>query len=225
MSIQRQASGVRPTVDAGIKRQQFRRFCSSEKPAIGGDAVPTLWQFLNLPPENHAARVRQPPVWSNGDAPTVSDPSSHRSISRGSQFATNPNASGVAAAIITARRSLWIPNTANWPGQPQKWRSRNPDYWRRYREQHPAAVERNRQQQHVRDQKQRLRDLANNNSVFDLKRSAAEIWLLGAGLQNLANNNSAPTQVWILEGLPPRKPPASESCKQQRPGDQAASDG
>src|SRR5204863_366925 len=26
---------------------------------------------------------------------------------------------------------------------PQKWRSRNPDYWRRYREQHPAAVERN----------------------------------------------------------------------------------
>ena len=60
---------------------------------------------------------------------------------------------------------------------PQKWRSRNPDYWRRYREQHPAAVERNRQQQHIRDQKRRLRDLA--------------------------NNNSAPAQVWILEALPP----------------------
>ena len=107
---------ARGCVDAGIKRQQFRRFCNSEKPAIGGDAVPTLWQFLNLPPENHAARVRQPPVWSNGDAPTVSDPSSHRSISRGSRFATNPNASGVAAAIITARRSLWIPNTAKYAG-------------------------------------------------------------------------------------------------------------
>lgn len=51
---------------------------------------------------------------------------------------------------------------------PQKWRSRHPDYWRRYREQHPAAVERNRQRQHVRDQKRRLRELANNNSVFDL---------------------------------------------------------
>jgi len=49
---------------------------------------------------------------------------------------------------------------------PQKWRSRNPDYWRRYREQHPAAVERNRHQQHVRDQKRRLRDLANNNSAL-----------------------------------------------------------
>ena len=46
---------------------------------------------------------------------------------------------------------------------PQKWRSRNPDYWRRYRDQHPAAVERNRQQQHVRDQKRRLCDLLRNS--------------------------------------------------------------
>jgi hypothetical protein len=51
------------------------------------------------------------------------------------------------------------------------------------------------------------------------------VWLLGTGLQNLANNNSAPAQVWILEALPPRKPPHSESCKQQRPGQQAASAG
>jgi hypothetical protein len=108
---------------------------------------------------------------------------------------------------------------------PQKWRSRNPDYWRRYREQHPAAVQRNRQQQQVRDQKRHLRDLANNNSAFDLKHSAAEIWVLGAGLQGLANNNAALAQVWILEALPPRKPPQSESCKQQRPGAQAASAG
>ena len=108
---------------------------------------------------------------------------------------------------------------------PQKWRSRNPDYWRQYREEHQAAVERNRQQQHVRDQKRRLRDLANNNSAFDLKRCAAEIWLLGSDLQSLANNNSVPAQVWILEALPPRKPPQSESCKQQRPGAQAVSAG
>ena len=108
---------------------------------------------------------------------------------------------------------------------PQKWRARHQEYWRRYREQHPAAVERNRQQQHARDQKQRLRDLANNNSAFDLKRSASEIWLLGAGLQNLANNNSVPAQVWILEPLPRRKPPVSESCKQQRPGGHAVSAG
>jgi hypothetical protein len=108
---------------------------------------------------------------------------------------------------------------------PQKWRANHPDYWRRYRERHAAAVERNRQQQHVRDQKRRLRNLANNNSVFDLKHSAAGVWLLGAGLQHLANNNSAPAQVWILEALPPRKAPQSESCKQQRPGEQAVSAG
>lgn len=107
----------------------------------------------------------------------------------------------------------------------RKWRSGNPDYWRQYREQHPAAVERNRQQQHARDHKRRLRDLANNNSAFDLKRSAANIWVLGAGLAHLANNNSAPAQVWVLEALPPRKPPQAESCKQQRPGLPAASAG
>jgi hypothetical protein len=100
----------------------------------------------------------------------------------------------------------------------QKWRAQNLDYWRRYRDQHPTAVARNRQRQHVRDQKRRLRDLANNNSAFDLKRSAAEVWLLGSDLEHLANNNSAPAQVWILETLPPRKPPVSESCQQQRPG-------
>lgn len=108
---------------------------------------------------------------------------------------------------------------------PQKWRSRNPDYWRRYREQRPATVERNRQQQHIRDQKRRFSDLANNNSAFDLKHSVSGVWLLGAGLQNLANNNSAAAQVWVLEALPPRKPPQSESCKQQPPGARGASAG
>jgi hypothetical protein len=107
----------------------------------------------------------------------------------------------------------------------QKWRARNPDYSRHYRQQHPSAVERNRQRQRLRDQKRRLRDLANNNSVFDLKHSAAEVWLLGSGLEPLANNNSALAQVWILEVLPPRKPPVSESCQQQRPGAHAASGG
>jgi hypothetical protein len=105
---------------------------------------------------------------------------------------------------------------------PQKWRTRNPDYWRRYRQQHPAAVEHNRQQQHVRDQKRRLRNLANNNSAFDLKHSAAQIWVLGPGLDDLANNNPAPAQIWVLEALPWRQQPSSQSCKQQRPGAAAA---
>jgi hypothetical protein len=169
------------------------------------------------------APVRQPPIWPNGDATIASESSSHRNINLDSRYAVTPAASGAAAPIITARKSPGTPNTARYA-------------WIVLRNGAPATpitgsviasctAERNRQQQHVRDQKQRLRDLANNNSVFNLKHSAAEIWLLGAGLQNLANNNSVPAQVWILEALPPRKPPVSESCKQQRPGSQAVSAG
>jgi len=135
-------------------------------------------------------------------------------------------ASGAAAPIITARESPATPNTARYA-------------WTVLRNGAPAIPitgsviasctrppsSGTANSSTVRDQKQRLRDLANNNSVFDLKHSAAEIWLLGAGLENLANNNSVPAQVWILEALPPRKPPVSESCKQQRPGSRAVSAG
>jgi hypothetical protein len=107
----------------------------------------------------------------------------------------------------------------------RKWRTRNPEYWRRRRESHPAIVERNRQQQRVRDHKRRLRDLANNNSAFDLKRSAAQIWLVGMGLEHLANNNPAPAQIWVLEALPPRRGPQTESCQQQRSGIDSVSAG
>jgi hypothetical protein len=72
---------------------------------------------------------------------------------------------------------------------PRKWRSRNPGYWKQYRQTHPAAVEQNRQQQKVRDDRRRLRRLANNTSALNLKHSAAQIWLVGAGAAQLANNN------------------------------------
>lgn len=58
--------------------------------------------------------MRQPPVCSNGDAPTVSDPSSHRNIDLGSRYAATPAASGAAAPIITAERSPGTPNTARY---------------------------------------------------------------------------------------------------------------
>jgi hypothetical protein len=51
----------------------------------------------------------------------------------------------------------------------RKWRTRNPGYWRRRREGNAAIVERNRQQQRVRDQKRRLRDLANNNVLASIR--------------------------------------------------------
>jgi hypothetical protein len=108
---------------------------------------------------------------------------------------------------------------------PRKWRARNRDYWKQYRSAHPEAVERNRQQQKLRDRRQRLRNLANNNSALDLKHSAAAVWLLGPGAESLANNNSAPAQVWVIEALAPRTGSLRPPCKQQPAGAEPRSAG
>jgi hypothetical protein len=84
----------------------------------------------------------------------------------------------------------------------QKWRRRNPDYPRQYRKSHPQSVQRNRQGQRRRDRKRRLQNLVKNNLAFDLKRSAAEIWLLGPQAIDLAKNNLAFSQVLILPTVP-----------------------
>jgi len=41
---------------------------------------------------------------------------------------------------------------------------------------------------------------------------------LTAGAEDLANNNSVSAQVWVIETLPRRIGPGTESCKQQRAG-------
>ncbi|MGA8597464.1 MAG: hypothetical protein WB676_22340 [Bryobacteraceae bacterium] len=83
----------------------------------------------------------------------------------------------------------------------RKWRAENPEYWKRYREKNPDLVSRNREQQKKRDRKRRLLHLANNNSVLDLKHAAAGVWLLNPPAANLANNNSVPAQVSVIEPL------------------------
>lgn len=101
---------------------------------------------------------------------------------------------------------------------PRKWRARHAGYWKQYRQRNPASVERNRLHQQTRDRKQRLCNLANNTSALDLKRSAAEIWLVGPGAADLANNTSAQAQIWVIEALPSRRTPVPPSCKQQPAG-------
>lgn len=108
---------------------------------------------------------------------------------------------------------------------PRKWRSRHPDYWRRYRDSHPQVVDANRQKQRRRDQARRLSDLANNNLAFDLKRSAAEIYLVGPAAGDLANNTLASRQVFVLEAVVHQWSAASVSCKQQPYGMNALSAG
>ena len=84
----------------------------------------------------------------------------------------------------------------------QKWRSHHPDYPRQYRQSHPESVERNRQGQRRRDRQRHLQNLVKNNLAFDLKHSAAEVWLLGPEAEHLAKNNLAFSQVLILPSVP-----------------------
>jgi hypothetical protein len=105
---------------------------------------------------------------------------------------------------------------------PRKWRGRHHDYWKRRRQNHPEVAERNRQRQRFRDQKRRLRRLANNNLVFDLKSVPAEVWLVGAGVEHLANNNLAPAQVVVFQGDAAWLSPPAPSCQQQRSSAAAA---
>jgi hypothetical protein len=85
----------------------------------------------------------------------------------------------------------------------RQWRKEHPDYWKQYRHAHPESIERNRQQQKSRDCKQRLKTLANNIPASSLKLCPATVLVLGPQLHALANNTSAPVQLWILEAVPP----------------------
>jgi hypothetical protein len=75
---------------------------------------------------------------------------------------------------------------------PRKWRRANPDYWKKYRQDHPQQVERNRRQQRLRDLKRRL--------------------------TNLANNNLAGYQVLIFQSPDPSEKAFPASCKQHLSG-------
>ena len=104
----------------------------------------------------------------------------------------------------------------------RKWRANHAGYWRQYRAAKPESVERNRTQQQQRDLRKRLADLANNNSALDLKASVAGVWLLGPTAADLANNNLASVQVFILQGSMRQQPLREASCKQQPFGMSAA---
>ena len=93
----------------------------------------------------------------------------------------------------------------------QKWRSRNPDYPQQYRQSHSKSVERNRQGQRRRDRQRHLQNLVKNNLAFDLKHSAAEVWLLGPQAESLAKNNLAFSQVLILPTVAFSPAPAAGS--------------
>jgi len=83
----------------------------------------------------------------------------------------------------------------------RKWRQLNPDYGKRYREDHPESVARNRQQQQRRDRKRQVVNLAKMNLALDLKREASEVWFVGPIVKDLAKNNLAQSKVFIYQEI------------------------
>jgi hypothetical protein len=81
----------------------------------------------------------------------------------------------------------------------KKWRDTHPDYQRTYRQSHPEAAARNREQQHQRDQKRHVGRLVKNTLVLDLKHSAAEVWLVGPAARDLEKNILVSSKFLILQ--------------------------
>jgi hypothetical protein len=99
----------------------------------------------------------------------------------------------------------------------QKWRSRNPDYQRHYRQEHPVYVEQNWRAQKRRDSRRRVHHLVKNNLAFDPKSISADVWLVGSELENLVKNTSAISEVMNFQTVPVPEARAGLSCKEHPP--------
>lgn len=92
----------------------------------------------------------------------------------------------------------------------RKWRDTHADYQKQYRQKNPEAAEQNRQKQRQRDRKRRVQLLVKNNVALDLKRCAAEVWLVGPAAGDLDKNNLASSQFLIFQ--PVAEAPAARAA-------------
>ena len=97
----------------------------------------------------------------------------------------------------------------------RQWQAEHADYQKTYWQTHSEAAECNRERQRQRDRQRRVTNLVKNNVALDLKRSAAEVWLVGPEMANLVKNNVAFSEVLVFQRVAST---LSESCKEQRPG-------
>ena len=119
---------------------------------IGGDAVSTLSQFLN----SNRAGMRQ----LHYDRAALSllpsdlfsvDISAHANRLQRSRL---PTATPLHLPPDQDHGRSELPRGV--PAKLAPVRKQHPDYWKQYRQAHPSSVERNRQQQRLRDRKQRV---------------------------------------------------------------------
>ena len=97
----------------------------------------------------------------------------------------------------------------------KQWRAQHADYQKTYWRMHPEAAERNRTRQRQRDRRRRVTNLVKNNVALDLKRSGAEVWLVGAETADLVKNNVAFSEVLVFQRVASS---VLESCKEQPSG-------
>lgn len=97
----------------------------------------------------------------------------------------------------------------------RQWQAEHADYQKAYWQTHPEAAEQNRTRQRQRDRQRRVTNLVKNNLALDLKRSAAEVWLVGSEAASLVKNNVAFSEVLVFQRVASSVP---ESCKEQPPG-------
>jgi hypothetical protein len=105
----------------------------------------------------------------------------------------------------------------------KNWRRNHPDYNQQYRQSHPHAVERNREGERQRYRYRQLANLAKNNLAFDLKRCAAEVWLLASAGTVLAKNTLALSRLFIVQPVTPAAATPSTPCKEHPAGFEAGS--
>ena len=96
----------------------------------------------------------------------------------------------------------------------KNWLQEHPHYYRQYRQKHPHAVERNREGERQRYRYRQLANLAKNNLALNLKRCAAEVWLLAPAGTVLAKNSLALSQVFIVQRLTTEVPTLPAPCKE-----------
>ena len=91
-----------------------------------------------------------------------------------------------------------------------KWRNEHPDYMRNYRRTHVQLAANVRSAKFSRAVIGML-ELVKNNLAIDLKRSAAEVWLVGPAARDLEKNNLASCQMFIFQPLAPAVGPPPPS--------------
>jgi hypothetical protein len=104
----------------------------------------------------------------------------------------------------------------------QHWQTNHPDYWKQYRASHPAYVQRNREQQRIRDGtvKNPAQPLANGNTSHLAKSDALNgknaidpgtYWLIPMGDSDLAKSDALRVEISLITT---GYPVLDESCKE-----------